>query len=85
MTNILLLVLCCLVLNCIMAYLFHNSRYRNGEKCTLNLATWIVYGIITFIPIVNVFFTIVCIVYLSISYSERDYIIQEDSWLGKRY
>ena len=81
----LIMVLCCLVINIIMAFIFHNSRLPNGKKCTLNLATWLVFGLTTVVPLINVVFTVGCIIGLSLSYCDGDYIIQEDSWLGKRY
>ena len=79
------LAITCIALNAIMAYLFHNSRYPNGKKLTLPLATWLVWAIAVLIPIVNGVLTIGLITHWALMYSENDWIIQDESWLGKRY
>ena len=75
----------CIALNAVMAYLFHNSRYPNGKKLTLPLAAWLLWILAILVPAVNVIFTVVAIIYMAIEYSEDTWIIQEESWLGKRY
>ena len=75
----------CIALNAIMAYLFHNSRYPNGKKLTLPLAAWLLWILAVLVPIVNIIFTVVAIIYMSVEYSEDAWVIQEESWLGKRY
>lgn len=75
----------CIVLNAVLAYLFHNSRHLNGKKLTLPIATWLVWAIITLIPIVNGVITFGLIINAVLMYSDEDWIIQEESWLGKRY
>ena len=75
----------CIVINAILAYLFHNSRYPNGKKLTLPVATWLIWAIIVLIPIVNGVLTIALIIHAALMYSDGDWIIQEESWLGKRY
>lgn len=75
----------CIVLNAIMAYIFHNSRYPNYKKLTLPIITWLLWAMAILIPIVNGILTIGLIIHMSIMYSDNEWVIQEESWLGKRY
>lgn len=80
-----LITIACIVLNAILAYLFHNSRYPNGKKLTLPVATWLIWAILVLTPIVNGVLTIALSMHSALMYSDGDWIIQEESWLGKRY
>ena len=76
--------LSCILVNSLLGYLYRNSETRYGASCKPTLATWLVFGILTFVPIANMVITVALIMFLTISYSDGDYKVSEKHWLGRR-
>lgn len=81
-----ILFLISLVINGILAYILHNSHSGYGdEPVTLPLILWILFGILTFIPVVNTITSLVCSIITGIAYGGGDIETNDDFWLTKRY
>lgn len=76
--------LICILVNLLLGYIFRNSETRYNTPCKPTVATWLVFGIITFVPIVNIVVTVALAAFLALSYGEGDYKISEKHWLGRR-
>ena len=72
-----------IVLTC--AYIFHSSENRRKEPCTLPIFVWLIYGILIFIPVVNLVESALWVIYLTDSFYDGSIRISEKNWLGKRY
>ena len=83
-----ILFLISLIINEIIAYIFHNSHYdkRYGdEPFKLPLIIWILVGIVTIIPVLNITATVFFIFLTIQAYSNADIITNDDFWLTKEY
>ena len=82
-----ILFLISLVVNGLLAYTLHNSHWDHGahKPFTLPLILWILIGISTLIPIVNVIATIIYVVLACIEFDDGNLKINADFWLAKRY
>ena len=76
--------LICILVNLLLGYIYRNSETRYGASCKPTVATWIVFGIATFVPIGNIVVTVVLAMFLAISYGDGDYKVSEKHWLGRR-
>lgn len=76
--------LICILVNLLLGYIYRNSETRYGTPCKPTVATWILFGILNFIPFGNIVITIALAAFLAISYGEGDYKISEKHWLGRR-
>ena len=76
--------LICILVNLLLGYIYRNSETRYNTPCKPTVATWLVFGIITFVPIANMIVTVALAAFLAISYGEGDYKISEKHWLGRR-
>ena len=80
-----ILALICVLINSLLGYCYHISETRQGEPCQLPRIVWIMYGVVSLIPICNIVITLALIIYLFIGYIDNDYRISEKYWLGKKY
>ena len=69
--------LICILVNLLLGYIYRNSETRYNTTCKPTVATWLVFGIITFVPIANMVVTVALAAFLAISYGEGDYKISE--------
>ena len=76
--------LICILVNLLLGYIYRNSITYNGTPCKPTIATWLVFGILTFVPIANIVVTVSLAAFLAISYGEGDYKVSEKHWLGRR-
>lgn len=69
-----------------MVYLLHNSHdYYDKKPIEFPLIVWILFGIITLIPILNCIATVIYIIHLAVGYSENIIEFNNEFWLGKKY
>ena len=83
-----ILFLISLIINGIIAYILHNSHYdkrHGGDPFKLPLIIWIVVGIVTIIPVLNIIATIFFIFLTIQVYSNMDVITNDDFWFTKEY
>lgn len=76
--------LICILVNLLLGYIFRNSVTRYDTPCKPTVATWLVFGILTFVPIANIVVTVALAMFLALSYGDDDYKISEKHWLGRR-
>lgn len=76
--------LICILVNFLLGYIYRNSETRYGAPCKPTVATWLVFGISTFVPIANIVVTAALAVYFALSYGDGDYKVSEKHWLGRR-
>ena len=76
--------LICILVNLLLGYIFRNSTTYSGTPCKPTVATWLVFGILTLVPIGNIVFTVALAIFLAMSYGNGDYRISEKHWLGRR-
>lgn len=76
--------LICILVNFLLGYIYRNSVTRYDTPCKPTVATWLVFGILTFVPIINMVITAALAVFLTINYGEGDYKVSEKHWLGRR-
>jgi predicted membrane protein len=76
--------LICILVNLLLGYIYRNSETSWGAPCKPTVATWLVFGILTFVPIANIVLTIALAVFLAMCYGDGDYIISDKHWLGRR-
>lgn len=79
-----ILFLISLIINGIIAYILHNSHFGD-EPFKLPLIIWIVAGIVTIIPVLNIIATVFFIFLTIQAYSNADIITNDDFWLTKEY
>jgi hypothetical protein len=73
-------------INVILAYLLHNSHvYRTDEAVKFPLILWLIFAVITLIPVINCIACIIYIVMLGMAYSDNDIELNENFWLAKKY
>jgi hypothetical protein len=77
--------LVCILVNLLLGYIYRNSVTRYDTPCKPTVATWIVFGVLTLVPIVNMVITVALATFLTICYGEGDYKVSEEHWLGRRY
>ena len=77
--------LICISINFLLGYILRNSITYNGTSCKPTVAAWLVFGILTFVPIGNIILTVALAIVLALSYANGDYKISDKHWLGKRY
>lgn len=83
-----ILFLISLIINGIIAYILHNSHFNKhygDEPFKLPLIIWIIVGIVTIIPVLNVTATVFFIFLTIRAYSNADIITNDDFWLTKEY
>ena len=82
-----ILFLISLIINGFIAYILHNSHFNNceNEPFKLPLIIWILAGIVTIIPILNIIATVFFIFLTIQAYSNADIITNDDFWLTKEY
>lgn len=72
-------------INVILAYLLHNSHfYRTDEAVKFPLILWLIFAVITLIPVINCIACILYIIILCVTYGD-DIELNDDFWLAKRY
>ena len=83
----LVLILISLVINCILAYVLHNSHlcYRSTEPFKMALVWWVLVGISTLIPVINIIATLIYVVFACMAYANEEIEVNEDFWLAKKY
>lgn len=74
----------CILVNLLLGYIYRNSETRYGASCKPTVATWIVFGILTIIPFGNIVVTVALAIFFALCYSDGDYKISENHWLGRR-
>lgn len=76
-----------LCINGIVAYIFRNSHYGFGDKkpFKMPLIIWIVFGILTIIPIINIAISLIVIVFAFNMYCSGELETNDDFWLTKEY
>ena len=77
--------LICVLINLLLGYIYRNSVTRYDTPCKPTVATWIVFGVLTLVPIVNMVITVALAIFLTICYGEGDYKVSGEHWLGRRY
>lgn len=77
--------LICILVNLLVGYIYRNSETYSGIPCKPTIAAWLVFGILTFVPIVNIIVTVAVSAFFALSYGNGDYKISEKHWLGRRY
>lgn len=77
--------LVCILVNLLQGYIYRNSVTRYDTPCKPIVATYLILGILTFVPIANMVVTLALAMFLTISYCDGDYRISDKHWLGKRY
>ena len=76
--------LICILVNLLLGYIYRNSKTRYDTPCKPNVATWIVFGILTLVPFGNIVVTVALAVFFALSYGDGDYKVSEEHWLGRR-
>lgn len=76
--------LICILVNFLLGYIYRNSVTRYDTPCKPTVATWLVFGISTFVPVGNMVVTVGLATFLAVSYSDGDYKVSEKHWLGRR-
>lgn len=86
-----ILFLISLVLNVIIWHLLHNSLYRescwdkNPKPFRMSLVLWIIFIVLTLVPVLNNVCTLVYIIIMIVNYCEGTLELSEDFWLAKKY
>ena len=70
--------LICILVNLFLGYIFRNSVTRYDTPCKPTVATWIVFGVLTLVPIVNMVITVALATFLTICYGEGDYKVSRE-------
>jgi hypothetical protein len=68
--------------------MLHNSHYNKhcgDEPFKLPLIIWILVGIVTIIPVLNIIATVFFIYLIIQAYSNMDIVTNDDFWLTKEY
>lgn len=90
MNWITILFLISLCINVVIWHLLTNSHYPkrlgNPERpFKMPLILWILFVVITFVPILNVVFNLVYIILILVNYLDGTLEFEEDFWLAKEY
>ena len=82
-----ILFLISLCINGIVAYILRNSHYGgiNKEPFKMPLIVWIVFGILTIIPVINSLVSLIVIGFVFNLYCGRELETNDDFWLTKEY
>ena len=82
-----ILFLISLCINGIVTYILHNSHLGNVNKdpFKLPLIIWIVFGILTILPIVNSLVSLIVVVFVFNLYCGGELETNDDFWLTKEY
>lgn len=87
----LILFLISLVLNVIIWHLLHNSQCREAswdkhpKPFRMPLVLWIIFIVLTLVPVLNNVCTLVYIIIMIVNYCEGTLQLNEDFWLAKKY
>jgi hypothetical protein len=74
------------IISGIIAHILHNSHFcRNEEPIKFPLIMWLIFAVITLIPVINCIACIIYIIMLGMPYSDDDIELNDDFWLAKRY
>lgn len=82
---ILITILISLCVNIILAFLLHNSNTYEDDPFKMPLIIWLLFIIITFIPIANVITSGVSVIITIMAYASGEIELKETCWLMKRY
>ena len=75
-----------ILINLVIAYLFHNCQdYRTDKPLKLPLILWITFVIITFIPFINIITSVIFIAIFSMYFIDGDIEFKEGFWLAKEF
>lgn len=75
-----------ILLNLVLAYLFHNCQeYKTNKPLKLPLIVWIAFVIITFIPIINIISSLIFITTISMCFDDCNIKFKEGFWLAKEF
>ena len=86
-----ILFLISLVLNVIIWHLLHNSLCRksswdkNPKPFRMPLVLWILFVVLTLVPVLNNISTLIYIIVMIVNYCEGTLELNEDFWLAKKY
>lgn len=75
-----------ILINLVLAYIFHNCQdYKTNKSLKLPLIIWIAFVIITFIPIINIISSAIFITTISLYFVDCDIKFKEGFWLAKEF
>lgn len=75
-----------ILINLVLAYLFHNCQEcRTNKPLKLPLILWITFVIITFVPFINIMSSVILIAIFSIYFIDGDVKFKEGFWLAKEF
>ena len=76
-----------LCINGIVAYILRNSHYgdRNKTSFKMPLIMWIIFGILTIIPVINNIASLTIVVFTLFAYCDGELETNDDFWLTKEY
>lgn len=82
-----ILFLISLCINSIVAYILRNSHFGTigKEPFKMPLIVWIVFGILTTIPVINSLISLIIVVFVFNLYYGRELETNDDFWLTKEY
>lgn len=75
-----------ILINLVLAYLFHNCQdCKTNKPLKLPLIVWITFVIITFIPVVNIISSLMLITAICVFFNDYDIKFKEGFWLAKEF
>lgn len=74
-----------LCINGIVAYILRNSHDRKKEPFKMPLIVWIIFGILTIIPVINSLVSLIVVVFVFNIYCGGELETNDDFWLTKEY
>ena len=75
-----------ILINLVLAYLFHNCQdCKTNKLLKLPLILWITFVITTFIPFINIMSSVILIAIFSIYFIDGDIKFKEGFWLAKEF
>lgn len=76
-----------LCINGIVAYILRNSHCGRGNKKSFKmpLIVWIIFGILTIMPIINILVSLIVVVFVFNLYCGGELETNDDFWLTKEY
>ena len=82
-----ILFLISLCINGIVAYILRNSHYGDKSKSPFKmpLIAWIVFGLLTIIPVINSLVSLIVVVFVFNLYCGGELETNDDFWLTKEY
>ena len=73
-----------ILINLVLAYLFHNCQdCKTNKLLKLPLILWIAFVIITFIPFINIISSAIFIAIISLYFVDGEIKFKEGFWLAK--